>query len=243
MEERYYLLSLEALLEGEPGLVEEAFEKVDPHRQEKAAGMRCGAARAACLGAGLLLQLAAREALEGKTEKILRPCRLLGDGLAEYDPARVIACLGKPIPLGMEYGKHGKPYLAGRPFYFNLSHSGSYVCCGVAGEEIGVDIQRMEKVSGERLDRIAGRFFCRREQEALSACPGEEERRELFYRLWTRKEAYGKLTGEGILAVSGSDVTEKGMEGLRWRFWDCLKGYRMAACTWEGKCDGAQSPC
>ena len=46
-------------------------------------------------------------------------------------------------------------------------------------------------------ERVARRFFERRELEALEALPAAA-RRPAFFRGWTRKEAFVKATGRGV---------------------------------------------
>lgn len=86
------------------------------------------------------------------------------------------------------FGKteQGKPFLKDNPaLHFNLSHSGDWVLCGIAGQEIGVDIQQEEKVSNAMARRICS-------EEEIHASPG-------LISLWTIKEAYSKLKGLGLL--------------------------------------------
>ena len=40
-------------------------------------------------------------------------------------------------------GEHGKPFFTLQPkIHYNISHSGKYVVCVFAGEEVGIDIQK-----------------------------------------------------------------------------------------------------
>ena len=49
-------------------------------------------------------------------------------------------------------GEHGKPFLTLQPrIHYNISHSGKYVMCVIAGQEVGIDIQEHRKVNYERL--------------------------------------------------------------------------------------------
>ncbi len=145
------------------------------------------------------------------------------------------------------YGKNGKPYLTDYPLLFNLSHSGDYVFCGVSEQEIGVDIQ---KIQGDNGLRLAKRFFADPERRALEACGDEELRRRMFFRMWVRKEAYGKLTGEGIAGAVGkclwrdmpageelsADTVGNGVwreDDLVWEEYDEPEGYRMAVCRFR----------
>lgn len=125
--------------------------------------------------------------------------------LKRYSVKKLLESLyGKPpAPIAYVYGKEGKPYFRDLPFYFNLSHSGDYVLCAVSSAEIGTDIQQH---CGKNVERLARRFFTEREAAALEQAGEERETRErLFYRLWARKEAYGKLTGKGIVWALGVD--------------------------------------
>lgn len=91
-----------------------------------------------------------------------------------------------------EMGTRGKPWCPARPeLRFSLSHSGAYALCGVAGEEIGVDIETIRPRQTILL------------KKGLS--PGERawllnrgERWADFYTLWTLKEARVKQAGTGL---------------------------------------------
>ena len=234
----------------------EAFNKVDGVRRKKAECMRFEKSQAACLGAGLLLQLAVQAALQEteKEEKVRISTELVGDmpaqedmpsqkrgaafELAVYTASQVLEQLNELLDLKMYYGGNGKPYLENYPFYFNLSHSGNYVVCAISPREVGVDIQEYRQVD---MERLAKRFFSKEEQNALKVCTKGKEQYELFYQLWTRKEAYGKLTGEGIAAVIDKSTLLK--EGtftvaeaeanpqLFWQEWK-LDGYAIALCQY-----------
>lgn len=204
-------------------LWEQVFEKLDEERQKKARMHRVAAKRAGTAGAGLLLQWAIQHWREDEPERGLK-IRL--PSLRE-----ILEGLGDPVPLQYEYGPKGKPYLRDIPLFFNLSHSGDYVLCALSRREIGADIQRLEKCDTKRL---AERFFHERERECLRRIPGERERERYFYRLWTAKEAYGKMTGEGITAAVGKDFSDPGAEWMRdleLEEYDFLRGYAMAFCT------------
>lgn len=89
----------------------------------------------------------------------------------------------------------GKPFLINGPF-FNLSHSGNRVVIAVDPfQSVGCDIQQREKISPSG---IAKQLFHPNECALLQNAPSEEERQRLFYRLWTLKESYLKMTGSGF---------------------------------------------
>ncbi|WP_244670093.1 4'-phosphopantetheinyl transferase family protein [Coxiella endosymbiont of Amblyomma nuttalli] len=101
------------------------------------------------------------------------------------------------IPLRFRYNEYGKPYLVDNSaLQFNLSHSHSIALYAVAwDQEVGIDIEYMRK--DIHIDKIAERFFSMEESTDLRKLPAEEQLAE-FYRLWTLKEAYVKVTGRGL---------------------------------------------
>ena len=85
---------------------------------------------------------------------------------------------------------------SGQSAAFNLSHSGRWGLLAVTtGRRVGVDIQEMDPRT--ECEKLAERFFSRRESAALMALPWNE-RRTAFFRGWTRKEAFLKAMGRGI---------------------------------------------
>jgi 4'-phosphopantetheinyl transferase len=102
-----------------------------------------------------------------------------------------------PQDVKFAYGEHGKPMLAERDEpRFNLSDSESKGLVAVCwGSRIGADIEFGRE--GRSFTNIADRFFAQAESAALRALPSSD-RREAFYRAWTRKEAYLKAWGTGL---------------------------------------------
>ncbi|MBE7049455.1 MAG: 4'-phosphopantetheinyl transferase superfamily protein [Ruminococcaceae bacterium] len=104
--------------------------------------------------------------------------------------------------------KNGKPYVENENVYFSLSHSGNMVLCGVSDFPIGVDIQEMTDYNPP----VAKRFFKQNEQRAISAAENSEDKKNMFFRIWTLKEAYAKMTGEGLGGFRNFEVVpEKGL--------------------------------
>lgn len=96
------------------------------------------------------------------------------------------------------YGETGKPLLNG--VYFNLSHSGGMVALAVSAAPVGCDIERLRSapVGVERR-------FTAAERKYLCGFTGVERDRA-FFGLWTAKESYLKMTGEGLSALSYAEV-------------------------------------
>lgn len=102
----------------------------------------------------------------------------------------------KPIKLG----EHGKPYA--EDVYFSVSHSGRAAAIAVNDTEVGMDVERIAEES--RL-RIADRFYHLNERAYVNA---SADPCRAFSEIWTRKEAYLKMTGEGISAdLTAFDTT------------------------------------
>ena len=106
-------------------------------------------------------------------------------------------------------GPQGRPEVAGPadapPLRFNLSHTRGLVACLVTLElDAGVDVERPARRLGDPL-ALARHGFAPAERRALERL-GETARRELFFRLWTLKEAYVKARGSGFLALPASRV-------------------------------------
>ena len=75
--------------------------------------------------------------------------------------------------------------------YFNISHAGDYVV-GVSSDcEVGCDI---EKIVDAPLE-IADCFFNSPEAEYIAA---SQDKNRAFFKLWTLKESYMKMTGRGM---------------------------------------------
>ena len=104
--------------------------------------------------------------------------------------------------LSREYGaenaplfdilSHGKPVLRGFPdLHFSLSHSGNAVLCALDRHPVGADIEMIRRRNLEHLLSV----FSDRERASIEQAASPEL---CFTRLWTRKESYLKLTGEGL---------------------------------------------
>lgn len=237
-----YLLNVgELIRKKDEGQFNALLTKLDESRREKVLTAKTPEAKAAELGAGLLLQKAVREWRQSRMQGTVRKSPGKG-GETEEDAAvrgrypcirlctvsGLLSELGSPHALTYRCGEKGKPYFEDIPLFFSISHSGEYVLCAVSSREVGADIQKIQPAD---VMKLAKRFFSEPECRALERCESDGEREGLFFGLWTRKEAYGKLTGEGIAAVLGKDVqTRAAGPDAEWLDISPPEGYAMAVC-------------
>ena len=165
----------------------------------------------------------------------------------------------KPLFLSYAYSKYGKPYFRGeKDLFFNISHSKNYVVCAFSDREVGIDIQIHKKGKGD----IAQRFFSAEDKMLMEKLAGEgKSREEAFFALWTVKEAFMKLTGEGmrqgldttVIEITGDGGSEPGecaggmwkqgrirkraeKDGAYFQIYeerDGMNQYSMAVCSYE----------
>jgi 4'-phosphopantetheinyl transferase len=99
-------------------------------------------------------------------------------------------------------GPFGKPHVTSPPgpVAFNLANTDDLVVCAVAAAgEVGVDAEPLD-ARGDPLE-LAAAAFSPEEIAAVRATP-RADRRRLFIRLWTLKEAYLKARGLGLALPS-----------------------------------------
>lgn len=124
-------------------------------------------------------------------------------------------------PYTLSYGEKSKPYIKNdNSFYFNISHSGEYVCLGVSDTEIGVDIEKHNKAR----TRLAKRFFSKREQ---SYC---EDNTSRFFDIWTQKEAFIKAVGIGLSYGLNTFCIFDVQKGYEIRNIAAPEGYSLSVC-------------
>lgn len=193
---------------------------LDQERLQKYAQIKNEKVARQSLGAGLLLQLAAGEYLLGENSvqkdasKAGRSGEQQGFLIDSLDGATLRERMEKvgKRELTYRYNESGKPYFTRFPLFFSLSHSGPFILCACSLQEIGADVQR---VTGGNWRSLSRRFFTKEEMAFLESLP-EEEAPDAFIQLWTRKEAYGKLTGEGVLKVMEVSLLGE-MNALSWQ--------------------------
>lgn len=107
-----------------------------------------------------------------------------------------------PEELVFSVSENGKPYLENGEYHFNVSHSGNMVAAAVNEScPVGIDVEQIKSVSAG----IARRVFSEIDRRFVfgnAVIPdGKIEDRDTlirFFKVWTYKEAFVKMTGEGI---------------------------------------------
>lgn len=133
----------------------------------------------------------------------LRDQRKKASFIARKAIARFLISKYTSIPasrLRFSMNQFGKPELLAlqdsSSISFNISHSGEWlVIIFSQNKSVGIDIELMRQ--DFPVTEISNRFFTCMEKERIKSCPGNE-RLEIFYRMWVRKEAYVKALGKGL---------------------------------------------
>jgi 4'-phosphopantetheinyl transferase len=105
-----------------------------------------------------------------------------------------------PEKIKISQSKSGKPYLNDKinsNLKFNYSHSGDYIIYAFTTDnEIGVDIEEIKDIS--EIDELSRTHFSDEELSIYFELENPDEKKQLFYKIWTRKEALLKAEGSGI---------------------------------------------
>lgn len=229
---RLYLADIRPLYQKETQ--DRARTLVDAERRYKADACKTMRGKAASLAAGLLANYALRQS-----------------GLEEF---------------GVRYDEKGKPRVMPKreecmnpadrePVYMSLSHSGDYAVCAVAPWPVGVDIQKEQPARfgmlRHLLDEEDRREFLERYGHTEGAKEAEGKTAEWltgealreFFRLWTAKESYMKLTGTGMTVgfanltadLEAGIVREKkrAHSAASWKQYRAPEGYYLSVCLEE----------
>ena len=92
---------------------------------------------------------------------------------------------GLSLPLDIKVKEGGKPFAEN--FNFSISHSKGKILVAVSDCEVGADIQKINPLQSLGTAR---KFLTEKERANLDT--------EKFFKLFTMKESYFKMTGEGL---------------------------------------------
>ncbi len=145
-------------------------------------------------------------------------------------------CLENKLPFNpmespIKLEKGGKPYFTHIPIHFSITHSGRLWMCIISSKPCGIDVQLYKDT---KIHEIAQRFFAEKERDYVKVNGNKG-----FFYLWTRKEAYGKMTGKGFFDSSLESVLEDSgtINDEMWEFChiDIGKDIECCFCSYAGK--------
>lgn len=88
--------------------------------------------------------------------------------------------------------KNNKPFIQDSNLNFNISHSGKTILCAISKHNIqlGIDVEEIEEIDVKGFSNVLHQNEFNKIIQTNSS--------DLFYKYWTRKEAYTKAIGIGI---------------------------------------------
>ncbi len=96
---------------------------------------------------------------------------------------------GRPFaPPDYAYQENGQPTISNG--YISISHTEQHAACAIAGQPVGIDVER-----GHKFSKAVAKRILSPQKEFMSDSTNADE---LLSRVWTVKESFLKMTGEGI---------------------------------------------
>lgn len=94
----------------------------------------------------------------------------------------------------------GKPVaeVKGKEVFVSITHSGNFVASAVSDTPVGIDLEVKREYKPtvyKALNEAEREYIAKSKDEAVG-----------FYKIWTAKEAYVKLTGKGLAGFSKADI-------------------------------------
>lgn len=170
------------------------------------------------------------EAEAKRIDSIKNPERKLESlcALAALDELVKISHIDPPLEI-LRY-KNGKPYFKDSDISFSLSHSGDISVAALCDEKynlIGVDVEKI--ADRANIEELSQRFFSSDEKQKFIKL-GKTQK--AFFDIWTKKEAYAKMTGEGLASVLGDQAHHgsKNAESICYEFYNNSDIYSLSIC-------------
>lgn len=148
-------------------------------------------------------------------QKTKRELELLA---GEYLVKTVCSGLLGISPNEVEILREQKPCLKNRNLQFNLSHTKDFLALAVSDVPVGIDLEKIEAIRPKVLES----YFTQEEQKQVT-----EQGAACFYQIWTQKESYVKLTGEGIKALRKTEKIPASVGFYTERIFD----HQLTVCT------------
>ena len=114
--------------------------------------------------------------------------RVLREALGGEEPRLMRSRLGRPELMPRRHG--------GSAPSFNLTHTRGFAACAILqGAPVGIDAEDLRRPID--IAEMAARWYAPPERRLLDQLAAEQ-RSEMFFRIWTLKEAILKATGHGL---------------------------------------------
>lgn len=118
----------------------------------------------------------------------------------------------------------GKPVSSIPGTHFSISHSGQLIACAVACAPVGIDAEHIRPIPRRVAEMICNKreanYILRDTPAGSTELTGDSLLR--FFSVWTFKEAYAKLTGEGLPASPSADYFQFKPRILSFSYEGCL---------------------
>lgn len=192
-----YMASVEPLKSKQ--FFERAYKTVSIERRTKADKLKLYDDKCRCIAAGLLLNFSLRMRYADRInfENPLDKHNTKLDKVVSVDLKEAVRGYDKSYDYKVSSAEKGKPYFADYPdIHYSITHSKTSAACALYDKPVGIDMEGHR----DNFSSVAERFFSDNENIWIDEGTSEEERERRFLRLWTLKEAYSKMTGEGIAA-------------------------------------------
>lgn len=95
--------------------------------------------------------------------------------------------------------KNGKPYLKNSNLFFNISHKKDIIVIAVSDNEVGIDIEYIDK-DKEIKKALLNSFFSKNEINYI------DNNIENFFEVFTKKESYIKMLGKRVAEIKYVDI-------------------------------------
>ena len=105
-----------------------------------------------------------------------------------------------PNEINLYYNEFGKPFVSGdsdgNNLFFNLSHSDNIaVFIFSKNWNVGIDVERVKELAD--MESVVNLCFSESEKKWFGKIQSAKKK-EIFYKIWTSKEAYIKAIGKGL---------------------------------------------
>ena len=118
---------------------------------------------------------------------------LLRNLIAETFGVKENGILIKNLPSGKPVAE-----VNGKEVFVSLTHSGDFVACAVSDTSVGIDLEVKREVKPS--------LFKALNEDELEFVNKSEDKNSAFLEIWTAKEAYLKITGEGLAGLNKAKV-------------------------------------